>query len=552
MTKPVLLTVDDDPDVLAAVARDLRKRYGRDYSILRADSGMAALEILRELESLSRHVALILSDQRMPKMDGVALLSEARKHHPRSKRMLLTAYADTEAAIGAINDSQVDYYLLKPWNPPEEKLYPVLDDMLEAWRAGFRPGYGGIRVLGERWSARGHRIRDFLARNQVPYEFLDVDASPEARALVSGNGEDASSLPLVILPDGTRLTSPDPAALAEHIGLETKARERFYDLAIVGAGPAGLASAVYGGSEGLSTVLIEREAPGGQAGTSSRIENYLGFPSGISGGDLARRAVDQARRFNVEILTPQEAVALKVDGPYKHLTLSDGSEISCHVLMLSMGVSWNLLDADGADRLAGAGVYYGASMTEVNQISGQTICIVGGGNSAGQAAMCFKDHAEKIVMLLRGDSLSAKMSHYLVDRIERTGNIEVRLHREIRSCRGSERLEALEIQNTQTGSTEILETGYLFTFVGATPHTSWLEASVATDERGFILTGSDLDPGTHLRNWPLERPPFLLETNVPGVFASGDARHNSVKRVASAVGEGSVAVYFMHQVLAAR
>lgn len=466
--------------------------------------------------------------------------------------MLLTAYADTEAAIGAINDSQVDYYLLKPWNPPEEKLYPVLDDMLEAWRAGFRPGYGGIRVLGERWSARGHRIRDFLARNQVPYEFLDVDASPEARALVSGNGEDASSLPLVILPDGTRLTSPDPAALAEHIGLETKARERFYDLAIVGAGPAGLASAVYGGSEGLSTVLIEREAPGGQAGTSSRIENYLGFPSGISGGDLARRAVDQARRFNVEILTPQEAVALKVDGPYKHLTLSDGSEISCHVLMLSMGVSWNLLDADGADRLAGAGVYYGASMTEVNQISGQTICIVGGGNSAGQAAMCFKDHAEKIVMLLRGDSLSAKMSHYLVDRIERTGNIEVRLHREIRSCRGSERLEALEIQNTQTGSTEILETGYLFTFVGATPRTSWLEASVATDERGFILTGSDLDPGTHLRNWPLERPPFLLETNVPGVFASGDARHNSVKRVASAVGEGSVAVYFMHQVLAAR
>jgi thioredoxin reductase (NADPH) len=552
MTRPVLLTVDDDADVLAAVARDLRKRYGSDYRIMRADSGSAALELLENLQRRSEHVALVLSDQRMPKMDGVAFLSEVRKVYPKSKRMLLTAYADIEAAIGAINESQVDYYLLKPWDPPEEKLYPVLDEMLEGWRAGFRPGYGGVRVVGERWSARCHRIRDFLARNQVPYRFLDVESSPEVQELLSGDARDPSQLPLVILPDGARLAHPEPVEIAEHIGLKTKARERFYDLAIVGAGPAGLASAVYGGSEGLRTVLIEREAPGGQAGTSSRIENYLGFPSGISGGDLARRAVDQARRFGIEILTPQETTALRVEGPYKHLTLADGSEISCHVLMLSTGVAWNLLPAAGAERLAGAGIYYGSAMTEAPLVSGQTICIVGGGNSAGQAAMFFKDYAEKIVMVLRGGSLGARMSHYLVDRIERTGNIDVRLNTEIRACEGGERLEALELHDKCTGTTEVLSTSYLFAFLGATPHTGWLKGQVACDGRGFILTGPDLDAATHLRDWPLERPPFLLETNVPGIFASGDARHNSVKRVASAVGEGSVAVYFMHQYLAAR
>jgi thioredoxin reductase (NADPH) len=551
MTKPVLLTVDDDPDVLAAVARDLRKRYARDYRVLRADSGAAALELLGELKKRSEPVALVLSDQRMPGMDGVTLLSETMKNHPKSKRMLLTAYADIEAAIGAINESRVDYYLLKPWDPPEEKLYPVIDDMLEGWRAGFRPGYGGVRIIGDRWSAQCHRLRDFLARNQVPYRFLDVDTSPDARELASGNGGEAQ-LPIVILPDGTRLTQPEPAEVAEHIGLNTKARERFYDLAIVGAGPAGLASAVYGGSEGLHTVLIEREAPGGQAGTSSRIENYLGFPSGIAGGDLARRAVDQARRFGVEILTPQEAVALRVDGPYKHLTLSDGSEISCHALMLSMGVSWNLLPAEGADRLAGAGIYYGAAMTEAPYVADQTVCIVGGGNSAGQAAMYFKDYADKIVMILRGSSLDAKMSRYLVDRIERAENIEVRLETEIRRCCGGERLESVELCNKRTGDTEVLQTGYVFVFIGATPHTRWLEGNVACDARGFVLTGPDLDEATDLRGWPLERSPYLLETNVPGIFASGDARHGSVKRVASAVGEGSVAVYFIHEFLAGR
>jgi thioredoxin reductase (NADPH) len=552
VTKPVLLAVDDDPDVLAAVARDLRKRYGKDYRILRADSGPAALTLLAELKEREEPVALLLSDQRMPKMDGVAFLSEALKWCPKSKRALLTAYADTEAAIGAINESRVDYYFLKPWDPPEEKLYPALDELLEGWRANFRPGYGGLRVVGERWSAHCHRIRDFLARNQVPYLFLDVESSPEARALLEARDGVASQLPLVILPGGARLERPETVEIAEKIGLKRKAKERFYDLAIVGAGPAGLASAVYAGTEGLKTVLIEREAPGGQAGTSSKIENYLGFPSGISGGDLARRAVDQARRFGVEILTPQEATGLRVEGPYKHLTLSDGSEISCHVLMLAMGVSWNLLEAEGAERLTGAGVFYGAALTEAPHVRGQTVVIVGGGNSAGQAALCFKDYADKVVMAIRGGSLEARMSHYLVNRVQSAENIEVRLRTEIRACHGNERLEAVDLRDNASGSSEALPAGYLFAFLGATPHTAWLGGTVARDERGFVLTGTDLEPATHLRGWPLERSPYLLETNVPGIFASGDARHDSVKRVASAVGEGSVAVYFMHEFLSVR
>lgn len=550
MANPVLLTVDDDADVLSAIARDLRKQYGRAYRILRADSGFAALTLLRELKDRGDHVALVLSDQRMPKMDGITFLSEAMKSHPNSKRALLTAYADTEAAIGAINKSQVDYYLLKPWDPPEERLYPVLDDLLDDWRASFRPGYGGVRIVGDRWSARCHRVRDFLARNQVPYQFLDVESSDEARALAADLNP--SRLPLVILPGGGTFTAPEPADIAEQIGLTARAKERFYDLAIVGAGPAGLASAVYGGSEGLRTVLIEREAPGGQAGTSSKIENYLGFPAGLSGGDLARRAVAQARKFGVEILTPQEATALRVEGPYKHLQLSDGSEVSCHVLNLAMGVSWNLLPASGADRLTGSGIYYGAAATEAMHATGQNVYIVGGGNSAGQAAMHFKDFADKVVILVRGNSLRAKMSHYLVDRIESTDNIEVQLHTEIRACHGNERLEALELWDHRTGRANVVPARYLFVFLGAAPRTDWLEDVVACDAHGFVLTGPDLDPTTHLRDWPLERPPYLLETNVPGVFACGDARRSSVKRVASAVGEGSIAVYFMHQVLAAR
>ena len=550
MTKPILLVVDDDSDVLNAIARDLRSRYGKDFRVLRAESGTAALELLRELKERDTPVALLLSDQRMPGMDGVTFLSKAAESFPKAKRVVITAYADTEAAISAINRSQVHYYLVKPWDPPEEKLFPVLDDMLEEWQASYRPGYGGLRVIGDRWSASCHILRDFLARNQVPYEFLDIETSEAAREL--GDSCDPAELPLVILPGGERLICPDPTTLAQHIGLETKAKKDFYDLVIVGAGPGGLASAVYGGSEGLRTVLIEREAPGGQAGTSSYIENYLGFPSGLSGADLARRAVAQARRFGVEILTPQEAVGLRIDGPYKYLTMADGSELCSHVLMLSVGVSWTLLTAQNADRFVGAGVYYGAAMTQAMHASGKTVFMVGAGNSAGQAAMYFKDYASNVVMLVRGDSLSAKMSHYLVRRIESTENIEVRLNTEIAECQGMTRLEGLGLRSKGNGAVESVPAEYLFAFLGAAPHTGWLDGLVACDERGFILTGPDLDPKVHLRDWPLEREPFMLETNVPGVFACGDARHDSVKRVASAVGEGSVSVSFMHQILAER
>jgi len=550
MAKPAILTVDDDPDVLSSVTRDVKSRYGREYRVLPTDSGEAALELLGQLAERDTPVALILSDQRMPGMDGVALLSRAAEQCPRAKRVLLTAYADTEAAVRAINQSRVDYYLLKPWDPPEEKLFPVLDDMLEDWRSGYRPGYGGVRVVGDRWSARCHTIRDFLARNQVPYSFLDIEVSDEARSLAEGLAPD--QLPLVILANGQRLHAPDPQAVAVRIGLEAQAKQDFYDLAIVGAGPGGLAAAVYGGSEGLRTVLIEREAPGGQAGTSSRIENYLGFPAGLSGGDLARRAVAQARKFGVEILTPQSATGLRVEGPYKYLTLADGSEISCHVLMIAVGVAWNRLPARDADRFVGSGVYYGAAMTEALHAAGQTVYMIGAGNSAGQAAMYFKEHAGKVVMLVRGDSLEAKMSQYLVDRILETPNIEVRLHTEVVGCLGSSRLEGLETRSTRDGSTEILPAEYLFCFLGAAPRADWLGDVVARDEAGFVLTGKDLDPKSHLTSWPIEREPLMLETNVPGVFACGDCRHDSVKRVASAVGEGSVSVAFMHRILAER
>jgi thioredoxin reductase (NADPH) len=550
MAKPILLTIDDDPDVLSAIARDLRGEYGSEYRVLRADSGDAALEVVQELKATGVPVALFLSDQRMPGMGGVEFLARAAEYYPEAKRVLLTAYSDTDAAIAAINQSKVHYYLSKPWDPPEEKLFPVLSDMLDEWRAGYRPGYGGVRVVGDRWSAHGHAVRDFLARNQVPYEFLDIEGSEEGRDLASDLA--AAELPLVLLPSGDRLTRPDPGMLAEHVGLATRAKSDFYDLAIVGGGPGGLAAAVYGGSEGLRTVLVEREAPGGQAGTSSRIENYLGFPSGLSGGDLARRAVAQARRFGVEILTPQEATGLRVEGPYKHLTLADGSEISCHVLMLSVGVAWNLLPAENADRFIGSGLYYGAALTEAIHAAGRTVYMVGAGNSAGQAAMYFKDYAERVVMLVRGGSLSAKMSHYLVDRIESCENIEVRLNTEVTACHGSSRLEGLELRSGGGDTLETVPAEYLFAFLGAAPRTGWLGDLVACDDLGFILTGSDLDPVTHLRDWPLDRGPFMLETNVPGIFACGDARHGSVKRVASAVGEGSVSVSFMHQILAER
>jgi thioredoxin reductase (NADPH) len=542
--KPALLTVDDDPDVLRAVARDLRRHYGDDYRVLRAGSGAEALDAVRELADRGEPVALVLSDQRMPQMDGVGLLTEAASVAPSAKRVLLTAYADTDAAIKAINDSRVDYYLLKPWDPPEEKLYPVLDDLLADWRAAWRPGYGGLRVVGDRWSPDGHRLRDFLSRNQIPYRFLDVERDAEAHALVDG-----AALPLVVLEDGGRLENPTNVEVAERVGLRQAAEREFYDLAIVGGGPAGLASAVYGASEGLKTVLIEREAPGGQAGTSSRIENYLGFPSGLSGADLARRGVAQAQRFGVEILAPVEVSAVRSEGPYKILDVGGGNEVACHALMLTTGVEWRRLPAEGADAFEGQGVYYGAAMTEAMSCAGEHVFVVGAGNSAGQAALHFADYADRVTVLVRGESLDKSMSQYLVDRIEAHERVEVRLQTEVVGCEGDGHLEAVALRDDATGRTERAETHYVFVFIGATPHTDWLPSTVARDGRGFVRTGPDLTEAD-LTDWPLDRAPFLLEASVPGVFVAGDVRHQSVKRVASAVGEGSVAVAFVHQHLA--
>lgn len=544
MEKPALLVVDDEPEVLRAVARDLRKRYGQDYRILRAESGAQGLEALDELRARGEPVALVLSDQRMPQMDGVALLGAARERFPSTKRALLTAYADTSAAIDAINRSQIDYYLLKPWDPPEERLFPVLDDLLGDWRAHFRPGYEGIRIVADRWSSRTHELKEFLSRNQAPYQFLDVETSPEAKEIVA-RLDGAGKLPVVVLPGGTTLVAPSLSEVAEQIGLRTRAGEPFYDLAIVGAGPAGLAAAVYGGSEGLRTLLVEREAPGGQAGTSSRIENYLGFPSGLSGADLARRAVTQAQRFGVEILA-QEVTRMRVEGPYRHVSFADGSSIACHLLMLSTGVSWKLLEARGAEALTGRGLFYGAAMTEALGCKDDDVYVVGAGNSAGQAAMYFSEYARRVVMLVRGRSLESRMSQYLVDRLRATPNVEVRLQVEIEACHGDAHLEGITLRDRAAGTTEEIPARYVFVFIGAEPRTEWLKGAVALDGQGFVLTGPDLD-AEQLAAWPLPRPPYLLEASVPGVFAAGDVRHESVKRVASAVGEGSVAVHFMHR-----
>ena len=554
MPKPVLLTVDDDPEVLRAIERDLRGRYADRYRVMRANSGSAGLTTLRELKARNNPVALVLADQRMPQMDGVNFLSEAMEMHPLAKRALLTAYADTNAAIDAINEARVHYYLMKPWDPPEEKLFPALDDLLHDWTATFRPPYEGIRVLGTRWSTRSYELRDFLARNQVPYQWIDVELAqtdPEVRGLVDSLGPEAETLPLILFPDGARLAEPPLPAVADKIGLRTHTQTSFYDLAIVGGGPAGLAAAVYGASEGLHTVMIEREAPGGQAGLSSRIENYLGFPAGLSGNDLARRAVAQARRFGVEILAPQEAVSLRAEGPYRFLKLADGFEISCHALLLAMGVQWRTLDVPGIERLQGAGVYYGGGTTEAMACKGETVHIIGGANSAGQAAMHFSKFAVKVVMLVRGESLASTMSHYLIEQIEKTPNIEVQTRSSVVEVHGESRLTGLTILRSLTGEKENVPATSLYIFIGAQPRTEWLGGLIERDERGFILSGPDLlRGGNRPPSWTLDRDPGLLETNVPGIFVVGDVRHGSVKRVASGVGEGAVVVQFMHQYLA--
>jgi thioredoxin reductase (NADPH) len=554
VAKPTLLTVDDDPNVLKAIERDLRSRYGENYRVLRAESGDAGLGILRELRSRNDAVALLLADQRMPHMDGVGFLNAARKVYPDAKRALLTAYADTSAAINAINEVNVHYFFLKPWDPPSEHLYPVIDDLLEDWNASYRPPYEGIRVLGTRWSSKAYEVRDFLARNHVPYQWIDVELSaedPEVKQLIASIGDDAARLPLTLLPDGTRLFQSSPAELAEKVGLKTRADTQFYDFAIVGGGPGGLAAAVYGASEGLRTVMIDREAPGGQAGLSSRIENYLGFPSGLSGTDLARRAVMQAQRFGVEIIAPQEVVGLRAEGPYRILKLADGNEISCHAVLIATGVQWRRLEVPGMDRLQGAGVYYGGGSQEAISCKGETVYVVGGANSAGQAAMNFAQYAEKVVMLVRGDSLSATMSRYLIDQIEKTPNIQLWTHAEVVEVHGETHLEEISVQCSDTNTVERVPATAMFIYIGALPETGWLDDTVLRDERGFVLAGPDMmKDGKRPPQWSLDRPPFLLESSLPGVFVVGDVRYGSIKRVASAVGEGAIAVQFIHRYMA--
>jgi thioredoxin reductase (NADPH) len=554
MAKPVILTVDDDPDVLRAIERDLRQHYSDRYRVMRAESGPVALDLLRRLQQRNDSVALLLVDHRMPEMNGVETLLEAMKLYPNTKRVLLTAYADTEAAIQAINAVQLHHYLLKPWDPPEQQLYPVLDDLLDDWYADFQPPFEGVRVLGTRWSSKSYDVRNFLARNQVPYQWLDADAAdrePEVKRLLESLKKEEVKLPLVLFPDGNCLPEPSTQQIAEKLGLRTRAGLEFYDLAILGGGPAGLAAAVYGASEGLKTVMVEREAPGGQAGLSSRIENYLGFPSGLSGADLARRAVAQARRFGVEIVSPQEATGVRVEGPYRYVQLSDGSELSCHALLLAMGVQWRKLDIPGIDRLQGAGVYYGGGTTEAISCRGEDVYIIGGANSAGQAAMFFSRYAQRVVMLVRGDSLASSMSQYLIDQIKGTSNIHVEYRTRLIEAHGDDHLETISIKCDQTGDVSRVPAAALFIFIGAEPRTAWLDGIVERDAHGFVLTGADLmREGKRPKGWLLERDPGLLETNIPGLFAVGDVRHGSIKRVASGVGEGSIAIQFVHQYLA--
>ncbi|MGC1363338.1 MAG: FAD-dependent oxidoreductase [Silvibacterium sp.] len=548
MGKPVILAVDDDASVLEAIIQDLRRKYGPSYRILRAGSGQAALDTCTQLQQRGDAVALFLSDQRMPGMSGVEFLERAQKVYPDAKRVLLTAYADTEAAIKAINTARIHYYLTKPWDPPEEQLYPVLDDLLGAWNEGYKPRFEGMRVIGPRWSAMDHQVRDFLSRNQVPYVWLDPERDGEAFEWLERYGLNDRKLPAVLFPDGSSIVQPTQTALAEKIGLSTHAVSEFYDLVVIGGGPAGLAGAVYAASEGLKTLLVEPDAPGGQAGSSSRIENYLGFPSGVSGADLARRAYVQASRFGVEFLT-QCVTGIRADNQYRLIRTGDGREVSCHVGLIALGVNYRRLDAPGIERLTGAGVYYGAAMAEARACADEEVYIVGGANSAGQAAMHFSQYARQVTMLVRGVSLEASMSKYLIDQIAGTSNIKVETCSQVMEAIGESRLAGLRLR-CQGQDREVPATG-LFIFIGAAPATGWLSEEIMRDPHGFVLSGSDLKvEGKMPRRWKEEREPYLLESSMPGVFVAGDVRHGSVKRVASAVGEGSIAVQFMHQYLA--
>jgi thioredoxin reductase (NADPH) len=547
--KPIIFTIDDEEQVRNAVERDLARHYRKDYRIMKASSGAEALDTLHRLRQRNDTIALFLVDQRMPEMSGTEFLAEALKEYPEARKVLLTAYADTEAAISAINTVGLDHYLIKPWTPAEENLYPVLDDLISDWEATATLPYDGIRVAGTLWSASSHNIKDFLARSQIPYQFLDIERDANAKSLVEQANESTHQLPVVFFPDGSVLIEPSLTEVAEKAGLQTQADEPFYDLIVVGAGPAGLAAAVYGASEGVHTLLIDKETPGGQAGTSSRIENYLGFPKGISGADLARRATAQASRLGAEILSAQEVVSVGERDSYRVVTLANGSELVCHAVIIATGVSVRELDVPGAKAVTGAGVYYGAAITEAASYKDEHVFVVGGANSAGQGAIFLSQYADQVTMLVRS-SLAKSMSQYLIEQIEGRDNIDVRLGKEIVEVHGRDRLEAITIRDRDTGETQQESAAATFVFIGASPHTEMLGDLVALSSAGFILTGPDLlINGERPAGWKLKRYPFLMETSVPGIFAAGDVRHDVIRRVASAVGQGSGVVSFVHEYL---
>jgi len=550
MAKPIIITVDDEIQVLNAVVRDLRVHFGEEYRILKASSGAEALGTLSELKKRNAVVAILLADQRMPEMTGTEYLAKAVEIFPDAKKVLLTAYADTEAAITSINEIGLDQYLMKPWDPPEQYLYPVLEELLSDWYSTASIPYEGIRVAGTLWSPQSHNVKDFLSRNRIPYQWLDIETDSQAKDLVESATNGDHRLPVIFFPDGSILTQPENRLLAEKVGLQTQAKHPYYDLIIIGAGPAGLGAAVYGASEGLSTALIEREATGGQAGTSSRIENYLGFPNGISGGDLARRATDQAKRLGAEIITAVEVVEVRVDGPYRIVVLNDGDELSCKALVVASGVTVRQLAVPGVDELTGAGIYYGAALTEAAFYRDQQVFVVGGANSAGQAAMFFSRFAKKVTMLVRGTSLTKSMSQYLIDQIDATENIDVLVNTVVEEAIGNEKLESIKIKNVVTDQISLMEAAAMFIFIGAKSHSEMVADVVERNSAGFIRVGSGLRRnGKNPKNWNLKRDPFTLETNVPGIFVAGDVRDGAVRRVASAVGEGAIAVSQVHQYL---
>jgi thioredoxin reductase (NADPH) len=549
MGKPTILTVDDDPEVSAAIGRDLRDQYGAEYRIVVATSGEQALAVLARLALREQPVALIVTDQRMPEMTGIAMLEQARQHAPGAKSLLLTAYADTDVAIKAINDIGLDYYLLKPWDPPRERLFPIMDDLLADWRRANPEETLEVRVVGHRWSAGSHDVKTFLARNHVPYRWYDIERDSEARRLSDLAGAAPGDLPLVLLPDGDPLRAPSTLDLARSLRLRTDAQRRVYDVCIVGGGPAGLAAAVYAASEGLSTVIVEREAPGGQAGQSAAIENYLGFPKGLTGADLAHRAVAQVSRFGAEMVLARDVLAIEPRGPVHAALLDGGGEIEAHAVIVATGVSYRRLEAPGLSELTGRGVYYGAAASDAAQCQGDDVVIVGAANSAGQAALNFARHAKRVVIVVRGPSLEATMSQYLIERIVATPNIELRVRSEVVAAHGATHLESLTIADRVTGSEENLASNWLFVFIGASPRTEWLGEAVVRDGQGFIVTGQDLMATDFAGRWPHARPPFALETSLPGVFAAGDVRLDSMKRVASAVGDGAMSIFLVHRYL---